>query len=183
VVWDGVGLGFGALVGDVIVGVEAGAGADDDLLGAGPAAGAVVDVLLVGAGAELLFELLGLGRALRCLPSPWVVFGLALGVALGLAPGLVDDVVDVGAAVAVDAEWLKRFMKPAMLAALSSVARQVRVDTLRKPLSRRAPSRSRYLMAPHETGSYVKRPPRAIQGAVRLPPHPSVGSSSGPALP
>jgi hypothetical protein len=87
------------------------------------------------------------------------------GLALPLGPddGVVEEDAEVAVAVAA---WLNRFMNPKTPTALSNVARQVSVDTLRRPLSRRARSRSRYLMGPYETGRYVKRPPRVTQGAV-----------------
>jgi hypothetical protein len=171
VVCEGVGVGFGVEGGDVSVGL--GAGADDDLAGAG--AGAPLEELCVVDGALLPdAPLLGLAPgAVGWLPARWCAawrpfaclpLGLAEGV--GLALGLEDGVVEV---VVVDAAaWLKRFMKPTTPTALSRVARQVSTDTRRRPLSRRARSRSRYLIAANETASYVKRPPRATQAPVRL---------------
>ena len=85
--------------------------------------------------------------------------------------------------VAVVAEWLNRFMKPTTPTALSSVARQVSVDSLRRPSSRCARSRSRCLMGANETGKCVKRPPRANQGAHfcvgRAVPHAAACRGSG----
>jgi hypothetical protein len=84
------------------------------------------------------------------LPERPVALELGVGVPLGLADGLVGG----GAVVAVEAAaWLNRFMKPITPTALSSPARQVSTDTLRRPLSRRARSRSRYLIGAYETAT------------------------------
>jgi hypothetical protein len=65
----------------------------------------------------------------------------------GLLPGLPGGVAArAWVTAAVPAVWLSRFMKPNTPTVLSRVARQVRVDSLRRPLSRCAPSRCRGLM-------------------------------------
>jgi hypothetical protein len=115
----------------------------------------------------LLVDLLGFGVALvlAFFCPLWLGLGLADGLALAAAL-LPEDFVDADcdAAVTVLAVWLNKFMKPTTPTALSSVARQVRVDSLCKPLSRRALSRSRCLMGANETGNCVKGPPRTNQG-------------------
>ncbi|HVB43546.1 MAG TPA: hypothetical protein VNF47_12685 [Streptosporangiaceae bacterium] len=114
----GVGAGAGVLGGGASVAVGRGAGAAADRTGRG-----AVVVLALG--------------------LVWRADGLADGLAPGLALGAGEPfAVDVVATV----EWLNRFMKPTTPTALSSVARQVSVDSLRSPSSRRALSRSRCLM-------------------------------------
>ena len=126
-----VGLGVGVC--DVGVGVGRAL-----CVGAGPPAGEVVP---------------GAGRALLVACPLWdglaLGLGLPLGVAaLGLGNGPAEGVVAPAAWVAVVlAAWLNRFMNPTTPTALSRLARQVKVDSLRKPLSRCARRRSRCLMA------------------------------------
>jgi len=179
VVCEGVGLGVGVDGGDDSVGVGVGLGAgadDDDLLDDGCGLGALLDELLWLVDGVLLpvVPLLGLapgvvddwpGLALR--PCDGLADGLADGVPLGLGLGLADGDVDEVEVVAADeARWLNRFMKPTTPTALSKVARQVSTDTRRSPLSRRATSRSRYLMSANESARHVKRLPRTTQGLV-----------------
>ena len=104
--------------------------------------------LWVGAGALAGEVAPGAGRAF--LVACPLGDGLALGLGLLLAVvvlGLGDGVVAAAAWVAVLAAWLKRFMNPTTPTALSRLARQVKVDSLRRPLSRCARRRSRCLMA------------------------------------
>jgi hypothetical protein len=140
VVWDGVGVAEGGLDGGLTVGfavglldVGAGAGWDDFC-------GLAAEECALGAA-----DVAALAAALW----PGDACGLALpaGLPLVLTPGVVEgEVPEVLVVAAVVAEWLKRFMKPTTPTALRRVARQVRVDTRRRPSSRRARSRSRCLM-------------------------------------
>jgi hypothetical protein len=76
----------------------------------------------------------------------------------GVGPG------EGGADATVEAaEELNRFIRPTTPTLLSRVARQVSVDSRRRPVSRRAPRRSRFLMADKSTGDLVKRSPRREQ--------------------
>jgi len=61
---------------------------------------------------------------------------------LGEPDGLADGVLACEVVVTAGAEWLNKFMNPTVPTALSSVARQVSVDSLRRPRSRRKASRS-----------------------------------------
>lgn len=142
VVWEGVGLGAGGVGDGFTVG----------LLGFGFGLG--WELGPDDAGAVLAFgAALGERLARFTLPAA-CVDGEAEGDGLVVADGLglpgAEGVVD--AAVADDAAWLNRFMNPTTPTALSSVARQVRVDSRRRPRSRCAPSRSRCLMGVNESG-------------------------------
>ncbi len=131
----------------VCVGAGVGVGAG------GVGGGATVGVLVVGAAAGV-FALLVAGAGLDAF-VPELLLGDGLGEADELppdTPGVVDGAVpDVVRALV--AEWLKRFMKPTTPTALSTVARQVSLDTLRKPSSRRARRRSRCLIGDNQTGT------------------------------
>ena len=150
VVWDGLGLGAGGVRGGLTVGFGVG------LLVVGPGAGRTLDVARFGAA------------VLACRAWLWPGEGvvLALPVALGLAgpDGLADGVPPCEVVVSAGAEWLNRFMNPTVPTALSKVARQVRVESLRRPSSRRKASRSLCRMGANEIGNCVKSPPRAVQG-------------------
>ncbi len=98
----------------------------------------------------------GEGFALAFAPAFLCALLLALGLGDGLplAPGAALELLalgEVGAdcdtVAAVVAEWLNRFMNPTTPTALRSVARQVMVESLRRPWSRRALSRSRCFMS------------------------------------
>ena len=99
----------------------------------------------------LLLDVLAFGDAfaLAFLCALVLALGLGDGLTLGAAvelPALGEVGADCDAVAAVVAGWLNRFMNPTTPTALSSVARQVIVDSLRKPASRCALSRSRCLM-------------------------------------
>lgn len=162
VVWVGVGDGAG--------GVGGGFGFGLALLDVGFGVGLVL-VDLVAFGAALLLVLCALLVGLDD--------GLALALGLPPALGLVDGAPAWDTVIAVVvAAWLNRFMKPTTPTALSSVARQVMVDSLRSPSSRCARSRSRCLMGANETGSHVKGPPRMTQDALHIP-----AAEAGPSSP
>jgi hypothetical protein len=151
VVCEGVGLGAGGVGGAVTVGFGVALWVE------GTGAGFALDVVRFGVvwclGA-CRFELLlgdGVGLALPALP---VADGDGLGVGV-----LACEVV-----VAAGAEWLNRPVIPTAPAALSRVARQVSVESLRSPSSRRKVSRCLCRIAVNEIGNCVKRPPRAVQG-------------------
>lgn len=88
------------------------------------------DLLVVGEGFALAFLCLcalllalGLGDGLTLAPAA----------ALALRPALGELGADCDTVVAVVAEWLNRFMNPTTPTALRRVARQVIVESLRKP--------------------------------------------------
>lgn len=154
VVCDGVGAGVGVLGGGVgltVALVEDGAGFGVEPPAAvdePPAAGVVLGCFFPVRAAFLVALALGDG----------VVDGLVLAPDVGVVPVL--------AVVVVTGWWLNKFMKPTTPTALSRVARQVIVESLRRPSSRCARSLSRCLMGANETGDYVKRPPRMDQGCL-----------------
>jgi hypothetical protein len=149
VVCEGVGLGAGGVGGAVTVGFGVALWVD------GAGAGFALDVdrfRVVWCVGACRFELLLCDG-----------FGLALSrpVADGDLPGvgvLACEVVVAGA------EWLNRPVIPTAPTALSSVARQVSVESLRSPSSRRKVSRCLCRIAVNKIGNCVKRPPRAVQG-------------------
>ena len=129
-VCDGVGLGAGGLGGGVtVVGFGVGLAEVDPGAGVGWALGELPgpvepdDRPAPGETDEPAFF------------APWLCApfaeGLADALALGLAPGWPDEVVVVDAA-----EWLNMFMRPTTPTVLSKVARQVSLDSLRRPSSR-----------------------------------------------
>lgn len=165
-VCDGVGVGAGGVGGGLgLAELEVG-------FGFGWALGALLveprDAGELGAAVCLRECLLRLADALGLGPG---------GLGLGLADGFEGLAFAASDAVAVEAAWLNRFMNPTTPTALSSDARQVSVDSLRSPLSRCAPRRSRCLMGCYETGKRVKRPPRMVQGSHVLYPA-GLGSGS-----
>lgn len=146
VVCDGVGLGAGGLGGgDTVVGF--GVGLAD--VGPGAGVGWPPDELPEPGGFEPE-DFLVPGDAdepdffAPCLDAfaEGLADALALGLALGVVPGWFGEV----AVVVVAAEWLNMFIKPTTPTVLSRVARQVSLESLRRPLSRCALSRSRCLM-------------------------------------
>jgi hypothetical protein len=141
VVWDGVGVGVGA--GGLDDGVGLGVGLGD----VGPGAGAVEEWVVDGAEllAPWLAECEGALLALWPLPAVWLAVGDVLALLLEVLPAGVF--VDVEAVVVEAAAWLNRFAPPATPTTLSSVARQVSLDSLRRLASRRAPICSRCRMA------------------------------------
>jgi hypothetical protein len=115
VVWAGAWLGAGGLRGGFTVGLL------DVRLGFG------LELGRDRAGAEL-----GLGVALAVLLAGLDLTGLVLAVlvfAVLVLTGAVVAAEELGA-------WLNKFMNPTTPTPLSSVARQVRVDSLRRPRSR-----------------------------------------------
>jgi hypothetical protein len=135
-VWDGVGLGAG--------GEGGGLGLALLVVGFGFGFGWAV-------GWALLLDLVAFGDAfaLAFLCALLLALGLGDGLPLGLAlPALGEVGVDCDAVAAAVVEWLNRFMNPTTPTALRSVARQVSVDSLRKPWSRCALRRSRCFMGP-----------------------------------
>ncbi len=168
-VWEGVGLGAGG-VGD---------GRTVGLLDVGFGFGLGCELGPDDAGAELGFWAALGDRLARCtLPGECPggeTEGEGLAAGAWLPPGLPEADGVAGAVAAEVAAWLNRFMNPTTPTALSSVARQVRVDSRRSPRSRCAPSRSRCLMSANESGSDVKRPPRTVQGAPSELPGPDSG--------
>ena len=155
VVWEGVGLGAGGVCGGLTVGLGVGLRVD-------------------GLGVGRALDLAGPGEppVVLCL-APWRFrlllgdgFGPAVPEAPGLAwaDGLVEGVLACDVVVTAGAEWLNKFMNPTAPTALSSVARQVRVESLRRPSSRRKASRSLCRMGANEIGNRVKSPPRGVQG-------------------
>jgi hypothetical protein len=153
VVWEGVGLGAGGVEGALTVGFGVG------LWVVGAGVGCALEVARFGAAA---------GLCLACRFGLWLGDGLALALpeAFELAgpDGLVDGVPACEVVVTAGAEWLNRFMNPTAPTALSKVARQVSVESLRRPSSRRKVSRSLCRMGANEIGTCVKSPPRAVQG-------------------
>ena len=120
-VWDGVGLGAGGVgdgftVGLLDVGFGFGLGCELGLVDAGA---------VLALGAALGERLARFTLPATCLDGEGDGEGLVVAGAAGLpeAEGVVDAV------VADDAAWLNRFMNPTTPTALSSVARQVRVDS------------------------------------------------------
>jgi hypothetical protein len=124
-------------------------------------------LLVVGAGVGV-----GVGRALdlprdgdalavlcpaACRFELWPEEGLALVCAGELGPvlpgGLGDGLVACEVVVTAGAEWLSTFMNPTVPTAPSMVARQVRVESLRRLVSRRKARRSRYRIGANEIGN------------------------------
>ena len=132
VVWDGVGLGAGGVGEGFTVGLLD--------VGLGLGLGLGCELGLDDAGAELaLGEALGERLArfallATCAGEEAEAEGLAA--EAGLLPGLPEAGGAVDAAVAEVAAWLNRFMNPTTPTALSSVARQVRVESRRRSRSR-----------------------------------------------
>ncbi len=141
VVWEGVGLGEGGVDGGLTVGF----GAGWRTVGAG--VGRARDVARFGAAAALCSA---------CSFGLWLGDGLPLALpeAPGLAgpDGLVDGVPACEVVVAAGAEWLNTFINPTAPTALSKVARQVSVESLRRPSSRRKVSRSPCRMGVTKSG-------------------------------
>jgi hypothetical protein len=145
VVWDGVGVGVGA--GGLDDGVGFGVGGAE----VGPDAGAVEEWVVDGAEllAPWLAGCVAAWLALLPLLALWLAVGDVLA-ALLLEVLRAGVFVDVEAVVVEAAAWLNRFAPPATPTTLSSVARQVSLDSLRRLASRRAPICSRCRMAPRD---------------------------------
>ena len=150
--------------------VEDGAGCGLGALVVGFGAGVPLPVLMADGCRLVLWR----GTEWWCLARLCVrwALGVADGVVLGLADGF-----ETAVAAVEGAAWLKRFMKPTTPTALSRVARQVRVDTLRRPWSRRARSRSCCLMATTKPETTLRDHQGALKAASARTEFPDRGAA------
>jgi len=161
VVWDGEGVGAGVLGGGVGLGLG--------LAVVGVGAGAV-EWPVVGAELPVPWPVAGCVAewpARPVWPALWLGEADAVPVALGLLPAGVFVAVG-GAAAVLAAAWLNRFAPPATPTTLSSVARHVSLDNLRRLASRRAPRCCRCRMGPTRPHGMLRDHQEELKAVISL---------------